>query len=416
MADSDSDPGQEAEVEQPEVPAPREAEPGTAALAPQADQPPAEAAPPVSAAPMPAAAFPPTVGLVEPATMPPAAAPKAGLRPFAVLIGIAVAMVLVIGTALFFILGGNDLQAAEDRVLSYYKELSDKDGKAAKKLLKNVDGGVYDYEYGYANELADSPFWKSGALSSGYTAPAGVEVVRSISGTPPGVDKKTKRQYALVTVAYTVDGRPATETFSLERDRKGEWSILTARLGVLNFGESAFQYRIAGFEPEEDEYYGSLILPPGTYKISLEDNEIFEDEKTDLVIAPGLEGSLGADSSLKSLDLKVRDGIAEEVEAQVKEVVDICATGDIHASMDYDCDWETEDGESIPPLSVEEWDVKAYPEIEIVVDEFGNAEVQTVKPGKAEGEDMFDGEKFTAVIEPSGAVYVEDGEVSWGED
>ncbi|THV39674.1 hypothetical protein [Glycomyces buryatensis] len=305
-------------------------------------------------------------------------------------------------------LARDPLAGAEERVLGYFGALSEEDGPAAGMFLRGIDG-------------ADSPVFEPDALSEGYRAPEDVRVTSSVEGTPPGVTEQDDRDYATVTVAYTVDGRPSSEMFVLSRKGDGNWNIVAARLGSIGFSdelvandygwemESVMTVHVAGASGT-----GRVKVPPGVYEVSLKDDHLYEDFTIEVPVTAGTTGMQGDIENPFPPELTVSEAATEELSEQVNAAIDSCATtgnlpGDSYGSGS-DCPWKSDDHFTDLFFLTEPWTVDSYPEIEVVQDEEGQLRVETVTPGKA----TYSDDTTTVELAPTGPVYrLESGSLTW---
>jgi hypothetical protein len=307
------------------------------------------------------------------------------------IVAVMVAVGMVIGVALYLLPARGS--AAEDHVLGYFRSLSAKDGKAAGEYLDAI-------------KAAETPLWDAGALVSGYEPPSRVEVISSEAGAPPGVPTTRKREYATVTVSYVVGRAPASEMFVVDRKSGGEWRIIAARLGQLSLGEGPTEFQVAGTHGTD-----SVLVPPGAYRVTIEDDALFEDSTSTVAVSPGIVGMAGNDVPGMFLpDLTVRTEVVEEVEAQVKAVIDECASE--LGFGETSCPWKSSSG-STSFYMTDAWDVKSYPDIEVVLGDAGLVEVETTKPGEASGEDSFEGEVTVSIVPAGPVIRQSDGSVLW---
>jgi hypothetical protein len=303
---------------------------------------------------------------------------------------------------------------AEDRVLGYFEALSEGDGPAAGMHLQGVEG-------------SESAIWEPDGLAEGYRAPENVEVVSSTEGAPPGVDVEDDREYATVTVAYTVDDRPASEMFVLSRKGNGDWNIIAASLGLIKFPHESVRgqnFAMTSDSPMTVHAGGAsqlsgMSVPPGVFEVSLKDDLLYEDFTMEVPVAPGVLGMQGDLESLFPPELTVNDSAKQTVGEQVKTVIDACAeTGslpgdDSYGSSSHDCPWKSDDPFTSLFFLDGTWTVDAYPEIDVAMDEEEDQlEVVTVTPGSATYEDG-----ITVVeLAPTGPVYRYEGQIVWASE
>ncbi|GAA4906044.1 hypothetical protein LX16_3428 [Stackebrandtia albiflava] len=311
------------------------------------------------------------------------------------LIGAFTGVALVAGIALFAV-EAHRPSAAEELVSEYFTRLADHDGRRAGELVADAVGDTV------------SPMWTDGVLDAGYTPPEDVSLSLLAEAVPPGMDQDAKREYATVVATYTVAGRPATELFTLDDGGDGDWRITSVRLGVMRLGDEYTPFRVAATEGA-----GVMWVPSGTYRVSITDDPLFEDMADDVPVTSTLLGATGRPPlSVVADGLTVRAEAAEEVEAQVRRLVDACATYDVmedFGSRPSQCPWKSEKM-SHDPFFNGPWDVVSYPEIEVAVDDTGIARVTTVTAGEA----VLDGDTdVTVPLTPIGAVYQNEGEITF---
>ena len=378
--------------------------PGTPEHAPTS-APPAEAPAPerpemAAPAPEPPVAQPP----VPTQFLPPPRGRKWRLR-HAVIAAIVAVAVAAVATGVTF-LARDPVHGAEERVLGYFNALSEGDGPAAGMHMQGVDG-------------TESPIWEPDGLAEGYRAPENVEVVSTVEGAPPGVTEEDDREYATVTVSYTVDGRPASEMFVLSRKGDGNWNIIAARLGLIEFPQefaSGQNFAQVSESPMTVHVGGAsqvsgMRVPPGVFEVSLKDDLLYADFTIEVPVVPGTDGMQGDLEQVFPPELTVNDSAKEAVNEQVKTVIDTCAStgnvpGDSYGSG-HDCPWKSDDPFTSLFFLDGAWTVDSYPEVDIVMVE-DQLEVVTVTPGGATYEDG-----TTVELAPEGPVYRYEGQIIW---
>jgi hypothetical protein len=316
-------------------------------------------------------------------------------------------VVAAVATGVAF-LARDPASGADEPVLAYFAALAEGDGPEAGMYLQGVEG-------------TESAIWEPEALAEGYRAPENVELVSTVEGAPPGVIEEDDHEYATVTVVYTVDGHPASELFVLSRRGDGDWNIIAARLGRIEFPQEIVTAPNFGMVSDSHmtvhaagaSQLSGMSVPPGVFAVSLKDDLLYEDFTVEVPVAPGMAGMQGELESVFPPELAVSDSAVELVDEQVKVAIDTCAEtgalpGDSYGSGN-DCPWKSDDPFTSLFFLDGAWTVDAYPEIDVVMDEEGQLEVVTVTPGTATYEDG-----VTVVdLAPTGPVYRYEGQIVW---
>ncbi|HEX2144992.1 MAG TPA: hypothetical protein VHG10_10840 [Glycomyces sp.] len=324
-----------------------------------------------------------------------------------VITAIAAVAVAAAATGVTF-LARDSATGAQERVLGYFTALSEGDGPAARGFLQGVEG-------------TDSAIWEPDGLAEGYRAPEDVDLVSTAEGAPPGVTEQDDREYATVTVSYTVDDRPASEMFVLSRKSGGDWNIIAARLGQIEFDQEIVMganFTQISASPMTVHVGGAsalsgMAVPPGVFEVSLKDDLLYEDFTIEVPVAPGAVGMRGGLEPVFPPEMTVNDSAKEELDEQVKAVIDTCAEtgnlpGDTYGSG-RDCPWKSDEPFTSLFFLDGAWTVDSYPEIDVVMDEEDRLELVTVTPGAATYEDG------TTVVDlaPTGPVYRYEGQIVW---
>lgn len=332
-----------------------------------------------------------------------------GARRLMVVVLVAVVVAAVAAGVVF--LSRDSASGAEAPVLGYFRALAEGDGPEAGMYLQGVEG-------------SESAIWEPEALAEGYRAPEDVELVSTEDGAPPGVVEEDGREYATVTAAYTVDGRPAAELFVLSRKGGGDWSIIAARLGRIEFPQEVVTAPNFGMVSESPmtvhaagaSQLSGMYVPPGVFTVSLENDLLYEDFTMEVPVAPGIAGMHGDLEPVFPPDLTVSDSAVEAVDELVKTAIDTCAeTGNLPGESygsGNDCPWKSDEPFTSLFFLDGAWTVDSYPEIDVVVNEDGELEVETVTPGSATYEDG------TTVVDlaPTGPVYRFEGQIVWASE
>lgn len=363
------------------------------------------------------------------------------------LLAAAAAVVLIVPVGLFFFRQWTGLQTATGPVQALFEALEDRDTAALLAVLPEdgISNGISYPSPLYGDSYEDpfaSPIWAPGALERGYTPPSDVSYEVEF-GVPQGLERRENRSYATVLVTYTVAGQEYEDEFLVDREDTGwerEWSLARMFLDEVQVTGSAIPARVAGTEP----FTGPILLPPGEYEVVVEDNPLVVADPGRLVVAgaevwnpnpddgtqgwnPSTSNIYRADTRLE-LEFELREGVAEELEAQMRASVEECA-------KPYQLVWETcqwaLDTDSTVAILIEqgleqrsEWEVTVWPQIETYLGDGQVVCTRLLEPGRATGVELppqdgsmvaaLPGDEYVATISPIGLVAVDDaGAIEW---
>jgi len=380
------------------------------------------------------------------------------------LLVIGAAAVLVLGTGSYVGWQWSGFRTAHGPVEGFFAALEDRDGSAAAALLSEASilAGMTVTE----EEVLSSSLWQAGALDSGYTPPELESVEVDYFLDPGEVDQRPDKSLARAVATFALGDAVYEMEFVMQRDVEGmsrEWTIGAVPIGVLPVSGATGTVRAANAVVDGNPY-----APPGVYRVEVEGNALFADAAGEVVIggedyaegsgggaAPaGPEPSAAASTAAppetddddfnigegppldsmdwdlittSTLEYGLRAEATAEVQAQVNAAIDACAAP--HALDLETCPWTLVDLEdSVAPMIASaleggsSWTVEAYPEIALVLNSSGQAQVQVVQAGRAVGEYLGpeDGfgvsllwDSYAAELHPYGPVRVEGEALVW---
>lgn len=244
--------------------------------------------------------------------------------------------------------------------------------------LANRDAARLDVAECHGNLLCNRA-----GLATGYLPPDQVHVTASY----PSDRGKDSR---IVPVSYTVAGVRYDDSVGVTRTRRGffghQWLITEPPGGWLDLhGDHWARAQLAGitlFPNAPDTAWRRLWAPPGQYTITTPGDELFDPVNLTVTVAGGHP------SNPINLPTTVKAGIVEQVNQQIHARIDQCAAQpalrpdiDTTPLTRNDCPFGYDSQYAITDRP--HWSIRAYPTVQLDVDDHGTVTVHTTIPGKA---------------------------------
>lgn len=300
--------------------------------------------------------------------------------------------------------------------------------------VRNLFSALAEKDAKRAGDLAGcrpTAMCAAGALRSGYEPPTQVKILKVTYGESTEATRRPDKSHAVVRVSYLLARVAHTDTVAVLRSGSGlvrEWRIsdppggwldvVSTTVAAARLGGATVPTVTVASASQRDT--GSVYAWPGVYTLAAQETALVAAVPATVVVA----GDSG--SQRLTLNVTVRPEIASEVERQIREHIDTCASktdlrpdtgGGILANCPFDAN---------PPYTYTKdvrWTVVDYPTIEIRKKDDGSVTARTMAAGHVRVDmlvstDIMEPRRWTTYSETSevkvsGAVTVDKGNIVW---